>query len=124
MAQVIAIGLLGLMGIFSRYAIDTLAGKWFEAFPVGALLINLLGSMVAGVVHVVSTEKALISPQLSVGLLVGFCGGFTTFSAYSLQAFLFLEKGDLIRGFGYLCVSPFLGLIGVYLGLATARAWA
>ncbi len=121
MSQVLAVGLLG---VFSRWAIDLVAGRWFEIFPVGILVINIVGSVIAGVVYVMGTEKALMSPHISVGLLVGFCGGFTTFSAYSIQVALYLERADLIRGIGYLCASPVLGVLGVFLGIFVARVWA
>lgn len=123
MTQVIWVGLLGLVGVFLRWTLDSVAGKWLENFPVSILIINVVGSFVAGMTYVASTEKGLISPVIGIGLLVGFCGGFTTFSAYSLQAFLYLEKGDLIRGFGYLFASPLLGLLGVFLGVHCGRNW-
>ena len=123
MAHLLAVGLFGLFGIFSRWALDVLAGKWFEIFPIGILVINVFGSLIAGVVYVANAERALIPSPIAVGLLVGFCGGFTTFSAYSLQAFLYLEKADLLRGMGYLCISPIFGLLGAFLGVSLARTW-
>lgn len=123
MAQLLAVGLFGLVGVFARWSLDVLAGRWFEVFPVGILAINIVGSLIAGAVYVMGTEKALFPQYLSIGLLVGFCGGFTTFSAYALQAFLLLEKGSLIKGLGYLFLSPLLGILGAYLGVISARAW-
>lgn len=122
MINLIAIGGFGLVGVFSRYFVDQVAGKWFEVFPTGILLINILGSLVAGIVYVMGTERSLLSSHLSVGLLVGFCGGFTTFSAYSLQSVLLLEKGNLVQGIVYLSLSPVLGLLGAFCGVTMARA--
>jgi fluoride exporter len=123
MMQAIWVGLFGVLGVLSRWSLDSLTGRWFEIFPIGILLINVLGSLLAGVIYVAGTEKGLLSPAIAVGLLVGFCGGFTTFSAYSLQAFLYLERADLFRGLGYLFISPLLGLAGVYLGVICGRNW-
>ena len=124
MRKAILVGLLGFLGVYSRWILDSLAGKWFEVFPVGILSINFLGSVLASVTYVASTEKGLISPSIAIGLLVGFCGGFTTFSAYSLQSFLYVEKGDLLRGLGYLCLSPVVGFIGILLGVSYGRNWS
>src|SRR5688500_16498165 len=121
MTNYLTIGLLGIVGIFSRWLIDSFFHQWTQIFPFGILIINVLGSFIAGVVYVVGAEKIVIPPQLSVALLVGFCGGFTTFSAYSLQAFLYIEKGNLYQGILYLCVSPILGLMGVFAGVYVAR---
>ena len=123
MTNYLAIGLLGLVGVFLRWVIDSLFSQWTDLFPLGILLINILGSLIAGVIYVIGAEKILIPPQLSVALLVGFCGGFTTFSAYSLQAFLYIEKGNLSQGILYFCLSPLLGLVGVFAGVHLARTW-
>lgn len=98
-----------------------MAGKWFELFPIGILVINVVGSLIAGFVYVIGTERVLISNHFLVGLLVGFCGGFTTFSAYSLQVALYVEKADLIRGIGYVCLSPILGVLGALFGIFAGR---
>ena len=121
MIQAISIGAFGIFGTLSRWALDTVVNRTFPAFPVGTLSINIIGSFIAGLAYVVGTERGLLSPTLGVGILVGFCGGFTTFSAYSLQACLFLERSEYVRGLSYLCLSPLLGLIGVALGLSLGR---
>lgn len=119
--NVVAIGIFGLLGVYSRFALDQFFAKWLEFFPFGVFTINIFGSFLAGLVYVAGSEKFTISPELSRALMIGFCGGFTTFSAYSLQAFLYLESADWARGLSYLLLSPALGLGGACLGVRLAR---
>ena len=122
MPQIIIVALFGLLGIFSRWSLDSIAGKWFELFPIGILGINIIGSFLAGITYVAGTEKTILPAHLAIGLLVGFCGGFTTFSAYSLQSVLYIQKADMVRGIGYLCLSPALGFLGALLGINLSRS--
>lgn len=121
MTDFFAVGLFGLMGIFSRFGLESLFSKPLGTFPLSTLSINLVGSFIAGAVYVVGTEKSDIPPSLQIGLLVGFCGGFTTFSAYSLQSLLLIERGNLWPGLGYLLLSPILGLLAALAGISLAR---
>ena len=120
MNQALSIAVFGLMGIFLRWFIDMSVSRWIDSFPLGILAINILGSFFAGLVYVLGTQRGALSPVIATGLLVGFCGGFTTFSAYALQAFLLLEKADYLRGISYLTLSPIAAVIGVGLGKKVA----
>lgn len=117
------IGVFGLCGIFLRYWIDQLALSWSVPFPTGTFLINLSGSFLAGLIYALSIERGIIPNDLKIGLLVGFCGGFTTFSAYTLQSFLLLDQRRILLSIVYLCSSPILGLVCTFLGVALVRTW-
>jgi fluoride exporter len=67
-------------------------------------------------------ERNAIPPDIRTGILVGFLGGFTTFSAYALQSARLLEEGALLRASLYLLLSPVLGLGACFTGLKLARA--
>ncbi|MGE3757658.1 MAG: CrcB family protein [Pseudobdellovibrionaceae bacterium] len=110
----LAIGLLGLLGIFSRYGLDLIFFESNPSFPVSTFLINILGSLLAGLIYVMA-HRYNIAPQIHTALLVGFCGGFTTFSAYSLQTMHMLERGQIGSALLYLTLSPILGLAFAYL---------
>lgn len=113
------IALFGLSGVFSRFAIDRL----FEAadgFPSSTLLINVGGSFIAGLIYALS-ERGIVSLPLQTGLLVGFCGGFTTFSAYTLQTFAMLDKGRSLYALAYLVGSPILGVTAAILPIFLSR---
>jgi CrcB protein len=115
------IGLFGVVGVFCRWGLDGVFHRWLPGFPSGVLLANFLGSTLAGVVYVFGVSKTALPGPLAIGLLVGFCGGFTTFSAYSLQSLLLVEKGEWLRALVYFGGSPVIGVSGAWLGVTLAR---
>lgn len=123
MPNIFLIAGMGVVGVLSRYGIDTLFTKWNESFPYSTLVINLLGSFIAGSIYALNTTKEM-PETLQLGLLVGFCGGFTTFSAYALQTVVMLEKGKLFSAVLYLIFSPALGLLAAYTPLFLLRRFS
>jgi CrcB protein len=119
--QIFWIAAFGLLGVFSRFGIDQLALRIPMPVPLNTLGINILGSFLAGVVYVLGIERSTIPPDLRTGILVGFLGGFTTFSAYCLQSALLLEKRALQAALIYFVISPLLGLLATLGGLQLAR---
>lgn len=120
MTTLVSISFFGLLGVLSRFAID----RWFvdfnAEFPVTTFVINIIGCALAGCVYVVS-ERGIFSSHIQLGLIVGFCGGFTTFSAYALQTMSMLERGRVVPALVYLTVSPILGLAAAYMPVALAK---
>jgi fluoride exporter len=113
-------------------ALGSLARFWLAAamavltgarFPWGTLLINLTGSAVIGLVAAITLHppRVAMHPDLRVFLMVGFCGGFTTFSAFSLQTLELLQAGELGPAGGYILGSVLLCLAGVWVGWALGR---
>lgn len=116
------IALFGLLGVLSRYFVDRLFGQIvLIEFPVSTFVVNCTGSFLIGIVFVVGAERALISRELSMALSVGFLGGFTTFSAYTLQSVQLIERKQFITAATYLIGAPVFGLAAVFIGIATAR---
>ena len=116
------IGLFGLAGVFSRYFVDQLLPRTPGVFPTGTFAINIVGSFLAGAIYVWGFERNLVSPELRTGILVGFLGGFTTFSAFSLQAATLVEGRLLGTAVLYAVLSPLAGIIAALAGLKTVRA--
>jgi CrcB protein len=104
----IAIG--GAVGSVLRYL--TLSAV---SAPVGTLIVNVLGSLVMGVLFVILSSR--LHPLLMTGIL----GGFTTFSAFSLDALKLWQGGQILPALAYVCASVILSLIAVALGAALAR---
>lgn len=117
------IALFGLIGVFLRYGIDQLALRLAMPIPFNTLGINVLGSFLAGVIYVVGVERGWLPADLRAGVLVGFLGGFTTFSAYCLQSALLLERKVLWPLLIYWVGSPILGLIAAWAGIRMTRNW-
>lgn len=90
----VAVG--GAIGSVGRAWVGIFAARLFGiGFPWGTMIINVLGSAVIGVVAAtaLSPSRTILSPELRIFLMVGFCGGFTTFSSFSLQTFELLRDG-------------------------------
>ena len=120
MQSFILISILGVLGVLCRFGVDTFLGKLNEEFPVATLIVNLFGSLLAGTIYALAAHKNF-SSVLQTGLLVGFCGGFTTFSAYTLQTMMMLERGRVLPAFTYLFVSPCLGLLAAFVPVLLIR---
>ncbi len=119
---ILSIATFGMLGVLSRYYLDQLmAGLTKSAFPLGTLLINLGGSFLAGFLVILAQQKTTLSEDLKIGLLVGFCGGFTTFSAFSLQVATMMREGHFVKAFCYSLGSPVLGVALTLLGMEVCR---
>jgi CrcB protein len=120
MFSIFMISTFGVLGILSRYGLDLAFEKTISIFPVSTLIINFFGSFLAGVVFTLGNRQ-VITGELQLALLVGFCGGFTTFSAFSVQTFSMLDRGQYLLGLSYFVLSPILGLLGASVGILLVR---
>ena len=118
--QIMLVSLFGLLGVLSRFGIDKLMSIPENSFPWNTFLINMLGCALAGIFYVFA-EKEMISSHLQMGLIIGFCGGFTTFSAYALQTVVLFEKTKAMPALIYFLVSPTLGLLAAFAAITAAR---
>jgi CrcB protein len=94
------------------------------SFPWGTLLINVGGSFVIGLFGVLSGSagRLAVAPDFRIFVMVGICGGFTTFSSFSLQTLELLQQGAVLRAGGYVVASVALCLAFVWLGAVIAGA--
>jgi fluoride exporter len=113
------IGLFGAAGVLLRHAVDQLLSPAAPGLPISTFAINVVGSLLAGFCYVLlGREQA----ELSTPVLVGFLGGFTTFSAYSLQCMRLFEDGRAGLALLYALASPALGLCSCLGGAWLARS--
>lgn len=87
-----------------------------EGFPVGTLVINLLGCFVIGCMFGLS-ERTNISLELRLFVMTGLCGGFTTFSAFGLETLNLLRLGQTTYALSYVAASVLLGLLATFVGV-------
>lgn len=110
----------GALGSMARFWFTGVAARLFgETFPWGTLLINILGSFVIGLfVALTSPEggRYIVDPNIRMFVTVGICGGFTTFSAFSLQTMVLMQEGEWLQAGGYVVGSVVLCLLFVWLG--------
>lgn len=114
----IYVALGGAIGAMFRYSIGFLPFK--GAFPLITLLINILGAFAIGLVAGMA-ENREVSPGMILFLKTGVCGGFTTFSTFSLESYnLIVSDKPLLAG-TYIILSVTLCLLGIFCGLAVTR---
>lgn len=112
------VGLGGGAGAVCRYLVGMLPVLQRGAFPLATLVINLLGSFLIGLIAQRVNGPAGLDPNLVRFLKVGFCGGFTTFSTFSLESLTLLEEGRLGLFALYAVLSLALCIAGAALGKA------
>jgi fluoride exporter len=116
------IAFFGLVGVFSRYGINAFFIKETSGgLPVATFLINLLGSFLIGVVYVLGIERSAISDDLRVALMVGLLGGFTTFSAYSLETTVLIKNNQNLFALSYVLASTVFGVLLTFGGIFLTR---
>lgn len=115
----IQVALGGAIGASGRYLLGMALFRPTAAFPVGVLSANVIGCFLMGAVVVVLGQKGLT--QLNPFLLTGVLGGFTTFSAFSLEAMTLYERGALGLAALYVALSVILSLAALAAGIHIAR---
>lgn len=119
------IALGGALGSMARYGVSGLIGAWFgQSFPYGTLAINIAGSLAIGLTAALTApEGRLFVPgDIRQFVMVGLCGGFTTFSAFSLQTLTLAQNGEYLRAGANVAASVAFCLLAVWLGFAAGAA--
>lgn len=117
------VGAGGALGAMARYGFAVLVARlWPTTFPLATLLINIIGSIAMGLfVGLMAKLLPANQEELRLFVAVGIFGGFTTFSSFSLDTIVLIERGELIQAITYVALSVVVCLIGLYLGLLITR---
>lgn len=107
----VAIG--GAIGSVCRYL---LSGINVASWPWGTFAVNILGSLFIGLL-VGLVSKGIVSPEIKLLFVTGFCGGFTTFSTFANESFSMMKAGDALQMALYLAASVVIGILAVWLGM-------
>ena len=122
MIRLILVLLGGALGSGGRYLVSTwMAGRLGDAFPWGTLTVNLAGSFLIGLVATLADERGSLGAGARVFLVSGVLGGFTTFSAFSLDTLRLVEAGRLGTALLYVGGSVGLSLLACAAGLWLGR---
>jgi len=111
----------GGLGSLTRYGVSGLAARWWgETFPWGTIIVNVTGSFLIGLIAAVASPEGRLSPPARTlatqFLMLGLCGGYTTFSSFSLQTLNLLREREWLYAGGNVLWSVALCLIAVWLG--------
>lgn len=118
------IGFGGAAGSILRYLLGAFVQRSAHTgFPAGTLVVNILGGFLIGILaqHYMNVQA---HPQMRAALITGFCGGFTTFSAFSLETVGLLRGGEYGKTAAYLVLSVSLSILATISGMAAAKAVA
>jgi len=110
----------GALGSLARYAASGLTQKYFSSFPIGTLTVNLIGSLLIGLLWGL-WGNANLSVGTKTFLFIGILGGFTTFSAYSLDTLNLFREGAVKMALINIAANNLLGLLLVFLGFLTGQ---
>ena len=117
------VALGGLVGCIARYWLAGVVQRLGNhGFPSGTLAVNIVGSLMIGIVMTLSLERGLVDERLRILLTTGFCGGFTTMSTFSYENFALLQDGEHLLAFANTGVTFAACLGAVWLGSVIARA--
>jgi len=116
------VGLGGAVGSMLRYAVQ----KFFQAqtvaaFPTGTLLVNIAGCFLIGILWSLVSRSLTWNEEMKLLLMTGFCGGFTTFSAFTLEGIGLLKENKSALFFIYLTVSVVGGLLATFIGIRIVK---
>lgn len=122
MSQVLAIAAGGAIGAVLRYGL----ARWVQAaagiaFPVGTLVVNVAGSLAMGFCAVWLLERSSLPPEARLFLLTGVLGGFTTFSAFSVETMTLVENRQVVLALGYAAISVLACVGAAWIGMTAGR---
>jgi len=122
MQRLIFIGVAGFLGTIARFGLSEIASKRLgTSFPIGTLIVNVVGCFLAGILFYALQERDSVSETVRLAVMVGFLGGFTTFSAFGLQTFALLKSGEIVLALLNVAVSNLVGIAVVCAGYLLAR---
>ncbi len=118
----LAISIGAVLGANARYFLNLYCTRILgTSFPYGTLIINVSGSFLLGLFLVWSTERVLLDPRLKLLIAIGFCGSYTTFSAFSFESIRLLQEGRTAAFMMNIVQSTLFSLTSCLFGVLLAR---
>jgi len=115
-----AVALGGALGSLLRYFVASAIPS--NGFPWGIFVVNITGGFLMGVIVELGALKLQIGPEVRAFLTVGILGGYTTFSTFSLDSVLLIQRGAWLAAAGYVVGSTVLSILALFAGLTLVRA--
>jgi CrcB protein len=117
MKNILLVFLGGGLGSSLRYLISKYLNQLENSIALGTFTVNILGSLLIGIIMGFALKNDTHSSTLTLLVATGFCGGFTTFSAFALENYQLLKTGDITNFIVYTLGSVALGIVAVFIGI-------
>ena len=117
--NLLLVALGGAVGSVCRYL---LSGMNAASWPWGTFAVNILGSLIIGLLMGL-VSKGIVSPEMKLLLVTGFCGGFTTFSTFANESFGMMKAGDALQMALYVGASVIVGILAVWAGMMLSNSF-
>lgn len=123
MLKILFVGTGGFAGAVCRYLVSDLAQRLFDNpfFPYGTLTVNVTGCLFIGLLGGLAETRSFFTPEIRALVLIGFLGGFTTYSTFGYEIFNLVRANQLIPALTNLMLHLILGFIAVWFGFAISR---
>ncbi len=121
--NLLAVGIGGAIGAVCRYLLGQMIPKMGSGFPLGTFAVNVIGCFAIGLIVAMVGKHSDIDPRLVLFLQTGICGGFTTFSTFSLETLALIEDGCFAVGVLYIALSVLLGLLSLLAAKILVGSW-
>lgn len=119
---IILVGIGGGLGSIFRYLTTVYVTKYVQtSFPFGTFTVNIIGCLIVGVLIGLFERQKLTNPDLKFLFITGFCGGYTTFSAFASENIKLFQSGNTFTAFLYIAASVVISLFAVWVGLSLTK---
>lgn len=120
--QLIMVGIGGGAGSIFRFLVSVVTSKYFHgSFPLATFIVNLSGCLLIGLLIGLLGQQSQVNTHLKLLLVTGFCGGFTTFSAFANENLQLIQHNQSVLALVYTLTSVLLGVAFVWLGMWAAK---
>ena len=120
---VATVALGGALGSVNRYMVaGAVQPGWWPGFPFGIFVVNITGGLVMGLITAMAALKLNLSAEMRAFLTTGILGGYTTFSTFSLDSAMLIERGAYAQATAYVVGSTTLSILALFAGLWLIRA--